>query len=182
MPVILSQLFSPADRVYEDAEFSIYHYPRVYFSRIRSYDSFIYYRPLGRSRRRIDSMCYFGHGVLGSWYEDFRHPNHRFVDLLGSPFPRLVPLRNTRGMFYETEGSNSPQFQSAVREISPLAYHAILSAAGVTRHDLDALPAVEALVGSPYPLPVVAAPTDILRLITDIPPGRATSHVATHRF
>lgn len=172
MPVILSQLFSPADRVYEDAEFSLYHYPRVYFSRVRRYEPFIYYRPLGESRRREDSRCYFGHGVLGEWYDDYRRPGHRFVNILrGQRFPRLVPLRNERGDYYETESTNGPQFQAAVRDISALAYHSILSAGGVTQHDLDAMPDTDAVAASPYPLPLVAAPTDGLREIMEIPPG-----------
>jgi hypothetical protein len=172
MPVVLSQHFSPSDRVYEDAEFSLYHYPRVYFSRVRSYEPFVYYRPLGESRRREDSMCYFGHGVLGEWYEDYRRPGHRFVNILrGQRFPRLVPLRNERGAYYETETTHAPQFQAAVRELSPLAYHSILAAAGVSQHDLDRLPDTDAVAASPYPLPVVAAPIDALREIAEIPPG-----------
>lgn len=172
MPVILSQLFSPADRPYEDAEFSLYHYPKQYFSRIRRYDPFIYYRPLGKSQRREDSRTYFGHGVLGEWYEDHRRPDHRFVNILrGQRFPRLVPLKNERGQYFETESETSPQGQSAVRELSQLAYVSILAAAGVTQHDLDAMPDTDAIAASPYPLPLVAAPTDFLREITEIPAG-----------
>ncbi len=172
MPVILSQLFSPADRIYEDAEFSLYHYPNQYFSRVRRYDPFIYYRPLGESQRRPDSRTYFGHGVLGEWYEDHRRPGHRFVNILrGQRFPRLVPLRNEREKYFETESVTGPQFQSAVRELSPLAYVSILSAAGVTQHDLDAMPSTDSIAASPYPLPLVAAPTDALREITAIPAG-----------
>lgn len=172
MPVILSQHFSPSDRIYEDAEFSLYHYPRVYFSRVRSYEPFVYYRPLGESRRRQDSMCYFGHGILGEWYEDYRKPGHRFVNILrGQQFPQLVPLRNQRGNYYETETTQAPQFQAAVRDLSPLAYHSILAAAGVSQHDLDRLPDTDAIAASPYPLPLVAAPTDALREISQIPPG-----------
>ena len=52
MPVILSQHFSPADRIYADAEGSLYHYPRQYFTRIKPYDTFVYYRPLGESAHR----------------------------------------------------------------------------------------------------------------------------------
>jgi hypothetical protein len=172
MPVILSQHFSPADRVYEDAEFSLYHYPKVYFSRVRRYDPFIYYRPLGDSQRRDDSRTYFGHGILGEWYEDYRRPGHRFVNILrGQRFPRIVPLRNEGGMFYETEAATGPQFQAAVRDLSQLAYHSILAAAGVTQHDLDIMPDTESIAASPFPLPLVAAPTDALREITTIPPG-----------
>ncbi len=172
MPVILSQHFSPADRVYEDAEFSLYHYPKVYFSRVRRYDAFIYYRPLGDSQRRDDSMTYFGHGILGEWYEDHRKPGHRFVNILrGQRFPKPVPLRNERRMYYETEAATGPQFQAAVRDLSQLAYHSILAAARVTQHDLDLMPDTESIAVSAFPLPLVAAPTDRLREITAIPPG-----------
>ena len=172
MPVVLSQHFSPTDRVYEDAEYSLYHYPRVCFSRVRRYEPFLYYRPLGETRRREDSMCYFGHGVLGEWYEDYRDPRFRFVNIIkGQPFPKLVPLRDPQGNYYETEGTSGPQFQAAVREIPPTAYHRILAAAGVTQLDLDAMPDTERIPASPYPLPLVAAPTDELRSIKAIPPG-----------
>ncbi len=43
VPLILSQHFSPADRVYADAEGSLYHYPQVYFKRVQPYELFIYY-------------------------------------------------------------------------------------------------------------------------------------------
>ncbi len=65
MPVVLSQHFLSSDRRYQDAEFSLYHYPKVYFSRVQAYDRFIYYRPLGESRPRHDSRQYFGFGRLG---------------------------------------------------------------------------------------------------------------------
>lgn len=173
MPVVLNQHFSPVDRIYEDAEFSLYHYPKQYFSRIRRYEPFIYYRPLGESQRREDSLCYFGHGVLGEWYEDHRKPNHRFVNILrGQRFPQLVRLRDERGNYYESETPRaSGQMQSSVREISALTYHRILAAAGVTQNDLDSMPDVDSIAASPYPLPLVAAPTDALREIFTIPPG-----------
>ena len=68
MPVILTQHFSPSDRVYEDAEFSLYHFPRIYFSRVRPYDRFIYYRPLGKRKRApipniISGMAFSVHGT-----------------------------------------------------------------------------------------------------------------------
>ncbi len=64
MPVILTQHFSPGDRVYEDAEYSLYHYPKIYFSRVRPFDRFIYYQPpTPKACARADSKHYFGHGV-----------------------------------------------------------------------------------------------------------------------
>lgn len=172
MPVVLSQLFSPTDRIYEDAEYVLYHYPRVYFSRVRRYEPFVYYRPLGRSRRRYDSMTYFGYGIIGEWDADWRDPRFRFANLIkAGPFPQPVALRDAHGLFYETESEIGPQFQAAVRELSETAYHRILSAAGVTQHDLDTMPSTETVAVSPYPLPLVAAPTDALREIAEIPPG-----------
>jgi hypothetical protein len=172
VPVILAQHFSPSDRTYEDAEFSLYHFPRVYFSRIRPYDRFIYYRPLGKSRARADSKHYFGHGVFGQWYEDVRRPDHRFVDLIkAEPFPFLVPLADARGHYYETEGERPPQGQAAVRDLSETAYYRILAAAGVSSVALSLLPSTETLLDRPVPLAAAPVPRDRFREITSIPPG-----------
>ena len=91
MPVILSQIFSPTDRVYKDAEWSLYHYPRQYFTRVLPYDRFIYYRPHGKRAPRPDSSHYFGHGVLGQPHEDPFDTNQRYVPVIRSePFMYLV--------------------------------------------------------------------------------------------
>lgn len=150
MPVILSQLFSPRDRVYQDAEFSLYHYPRVYFSRVVAFDRFIYYRPLGESERRPDSMHYFGFGRLGQWFSDPARADHRFVPILsGDRFRTLVPFKGTDQTFYETEDDRRPQFQAAVRTISETAYWRILSAGGVSQSEINALPDTESIAASP---------------------------------
>jgi len=171
LPVILAQHFSASDRVYEDAEFSLYHYPRVYFSRVEAYDRFIYYRPLGKSARRPDSLHYFGHGILGKSYEDSRRPDHRFVDLIkAEPFRQLVPLRDFRNAFYESETEAGPQFQAAVRRISEVAYYRILAAGEVVSTSLERLPSTETI--SPLLLPhAPQAPKDAFRTIVTIPPG-----------
>ncbi|MDP9106719.1 MAG: hypothetical protein M3N49_12410 [Candidatus Eremiobacteraeota bacterium] len=172
MPVVLSQLFLPSDRVYQDAEFSLYHYPKVYFGRVQPFDRFIYYRPLGKSRRRSDSLHYFGYGRLGQWFPDPLRSDHRFVPIIsGDRFRNLVPITEPDGTFYETEERRTPQFQSAVRTISETAYWRILTTGGVTQIELNALPDTETIAASPYPLPLVAAPTDPFRPISDIPPG-----------
>jgi len=172
MPIILMQHYLPSDRPYQDAEFSLYHYPRVYFGRIQPFDRFIYYRPLGESRRRADSMHYFGYGRLGQWFPDPVRADHRFTPIIsGDRFRRLVPIAESDGTFYETEENRRPQFQSAVRTISETAYWRILAAGGVTQTDVNALPDTETIAASPYPLPLVAAPTDPFRPISDIPPG-----------
>jgi hypothetical protein len=171
VPVILSQLFSANDRPYEDAEFSLYHYPRVYFSRVEAYDRFVYYRPLGKTAKRPDSLHYFGHGILGQPFEDSRKPDHRFVPLIKSePFTTLVPLRDIRDLFYETESVVGPQFQAAVRRLSEVAYHRILAAAGVISTSLDRLESTESV--SPLLLSrSVSIPRDRFRQIQEIPPG-----------
>jgi hypothetical protein len=172
MPVILMQHFLPSDRAYQDAEFSLYHYPRIYFGRVQPFDRFIYYRPLGKSVRRSDSMHYFGYGRLGQWFADPVRSDHRFAPIIsGDRFKRLVPIAEVDGTFYETEDNRRPQFQSAVRTISETAYWRILTAGGVTQSETNALPETDTIAASPYPLPLVAAPTDPFRQISDIPPG-----------
>ncbi len=121
MPVVLSQIFEPGERIYKDAEGSLYHYPRIYFSRIVPYDRFIYYRPAGKRRPRPDASHYFGHGILGVPFEDLDDEKHRFVPLLKyEVFPILVPLRDQFGRYYETESHRPIQGVSAVRASATL--------------------------------------------------------------
>jgi len=172
MPVILTQHFSANDRPYEDAEMSLYHYPRVYFSRVAAYDRFVYYRPLGKSERRPDSMRYFGYGVLGVPFDDPYKSDHRFVPLIQSAyFPRTVGLYDDRSAFIETESEQKPQFQAAVRRLSETAYWRILSAGGARERDLSAFPSTEAVSAFYLPGSAAAAPRDAFRIVTEIPPG-----------
>ncbi len=172
MPVVLTQHFSPLDRVYQDAEFSLYHYPRVYFTRIEPYDRFIYYRPLGKSVRRHDSLHYFGHGVIGRPFDDPHRDDHRFAPLIrAQPFPRLVGIRDFVGEFYETESSVAPQFQAAVRRLSETAYYRILAEARVTATAAAALPSTEDVSAFYLPGSVSSPPRDVFRRIERIPPG-----------
>jgi hypothetical protein len=172
LPVILTQHYLPSDRVYQDVEFSLYHYPRVYFSRVKAYDRFIYYRPLGRSSPRADSKHYFGYGVLGQWFEDPHRPDHRFVNIIqAGSFARLVPIVEARGHYYETETAAAPQFQSAVREISETAYYRILAAADVSSLGVSQLPSTEKIAAGPFVGAIPSAPIDKMREITEIPPG-----------
>jgi hypothetical protein len=171
MPVVLTQHFSAADRPYEDAEFSLYHFPRVYFSRVEPYDRFVYYRPLGKGQRRADSTNYFGHGILGRVFPDPTRSDHRFVDLIrAAQFPELVSLRDSKGLFFETETTAGPQFQASVRRLSEIAYHRILAAAGVTTKSIEQMPSTESLPLA-FSLINANAPTDAFRKIIDIPPG-----------
>ncbi len=171
MPVILTQHYSPTDRIYDDAEFSLYHYPRVYFGRVKPYDRFIYYRPLGRSAPRADSKTYFGYGVLGQWFSDPARNDHRYVPLIqAEPFSRLVPLYYNAGQYYETESSVAPQFQAAVREISETAYWKILASGDASATGIQHLLNTEQISRMPYAA-AQAAPLDELRVTNVIPPG-----------
>lgn len=172
MPVVLTQHFSPQDRVYEDAEFSLYHYPRVYFTRVEPYDRFIYYRPLGKSKPRIDSRRYFGHGVIGQPFPDPHRDDHRYAPLIrAKPFPRLVGMRDSFGDFYETESQAAPPFQAAIRRLSETAYHRILADAGVTAASVESMPSTEAVSAFYLPSGRIQAPRDAFRRLTEIPPG-----------
>lgn len=172
MPVILSQHFSPADRVYADAEGALYHYPRQYFTRIKPYDSFVYYRPLGESTPRADSKTYFGYGILGMPFPDVDRPDHRFVPIIAyERFPRLVPLKDPLSNYYETGSSKSLPAQSAVRVIGEVDFHRILAAAGVAHTSVASLPSREAIAAISYVGKPLGYPKDDLRKISEIPPG-----------
>lgn len=171
MPVILSQHFLASDRVYEDVEYGLYHYPRQYFSRVKAYDRFIYYRPLGESKKRADSLHYFGFGILGQPFADVDKPDHRFVPINGEPFRRPVHIRDATGLYFETENARPPVAVSAVREISDVTYYRILAAAGVQATTLEQMARPEDNSVEYSRLPILTAPIDGLREITDIPPG-----------
>ena len=172
MPVVLSQIFSPTDRVYKDAEWSLYHYPRQYFSRITPYDRFIYYRPHGKRARREDSSSYFGHGILGQPHADPFDANHRYVPLIKcEAFERPVPLKDPAGRYYETESEQPIQGQSAVRSLGEIAFQRILAAAAVTSLGISLIPSTEEIAASSYYGSPVGFPTDGLRIAHEIPEG-----------
>ena len=169
---MLSQHFSPADRVYADAEGSLYHYPRQYFTRIKPYDSFVYYRPLGESKARPDSKTYFGYGVLGVPFSDVDRPDHRFVPIVKyDRFPHLVPLKDPLGIHYETGSPKALPAQSAVRTIGDIDLHRILAAAGVASTGIAILPSTEEIAAISFVDHAVSYPKDALRKANDIPPG-----------
>jgi len=172
MPVVLSQHFLASDRRYEDAEYSLYHYPAQYFARIKPYDRFVYYRPLGKSLRRPDSLHYFGHGILGEPFADPIRSDHRFVPIVkGEPFLNLVSLKDGSGLYYETESQQPPVAVSAVREIGDITYHRILAAAGVSSTALERLPSTDQVVTPQISYFAREFPRDDLREINEIPAG-----------
>lgn len=172
MPLILSQHFSPADRVYADAEGSLYHYPQVYFKRVQPYELFIYYRPLGEATPREDSKTYFGHGVIGVPWPDPDKVDHRFAPIIRyERFPNIVTLKDSQGNYYETGTKRSPQGQSAVRVIDQIAYHRILAAANVAFIGISQMPSTEEIAASDYLGKPIDFPKDRLREAYQIPPG-----------
>lgn len=172
MPVILSQIFAPVDRVYKDAEWSLYHYPRQYFSRVTPYDRFIYYRPHGKRASRADSSHYFGHGILGMPFADLDDESHRFVPLIRCErFPTLVPLKDHFGRYFETESERPIQGQSAVRALGEIPYQRILAAANVVSSGISLMPSTEEVAASAYVGVPIAPPRDEIRRITEIPAG-----------
>ena len=172
MPVILSQRFIGEEKnpKYRDVERVIYHYPRVYFSRVLPGDRFIYYRPI-KGSTAADAGTYFGHGRLGVPFADIADPNLRFVDIRGyQQFPKPVGLRDSANSWIETGSSSGPQFQAAVREISLYDYHRILIAAGLSLTEVKALPTVDNLLDG-LVSQLVMAPIDELRKAAVIPDG-----------
>src|ERR1700693_831962 len=172
MPVILSQIFEPAHRVYKDAEWSLYHYPRQYFSRITPYDRFIYYRPRGKRTPREDAAHYFGHGIMGMPHDDPFDLNRRYVPLIKTqPFRRLVPLKDPSGRYYETESERAIVGVSAVRALGEIPYQRILAAAEVASLGISLIPSTEEVWSSGYFGSPVAAPLDDFRTALEIPEG-----------
>lgn len=172
MPVILSQRFIGEERSprYRDVEGVIYHYPRVYFSRVLPDDRFIYYRPL-KGSTASDAGTYFGHGRLGIPYADVADSNLRYVDIKGfQRFPLRVGLRTESGTWLETGTEAGPQFQAAVRQISLYDYHRILIAAGLALSNVESLPTVDDLLDG-IVSPLVLAPKDQFRKALVIPDG-----------
>ncbi len=172
MPVVLSQRTwrTDADPKYLDREGVIYHYPRQYRGRINDFDRFIYYRP-ATGASEGERLTYIGHGVLAASFEDWARPNHWFVDVAWyEPFERPVPLRQN-SEFVETEGSTSPQFQSAARQIRETAYYRILMLGGVSAGREFAPVTTESVLSIGYSALIAEAPRDVFREAWTIPEG-----------
>ena len=172
MPVVLSQRTwrADADPKYLDREGVIYHYPRQYRGRINDFDRFIYYRP-ATGAAEGERLTYIGHGVLAASFEDWARANHWFVGVAWyEPFERPVPLRQN-SEFVETEGSASPQFQSAARQIRETAYYRILMLGGVSAGREFAPISTESVLSIGYSPLIAEAPRDVFREALTIPEG-----------
>lgn len=172
MPIVLSQRFigEEGPSKYQDIEGVIYHYPRVYFKRVRPDDHFVYYRP-AKGSIALDAGTYFGYGLLGVPFADMLDSNLRFVDIRGyQRFKQPVPLRAADRTWTETGNPDSPQFQAAVRDISLYDYHRILIAGGVSLTEMESIPKIDDLVAG-IVSPLITAPLDQLRKASVIPRG-----------
>ncbi|MDQ2871867.1 MAG: hypothetical protein M3R35_01915 [Candidatus Eremiobacteraeota bacterium] len=171
VPVVLSQRTWQGDPKYLDREGVIYHYPRQYRGRINDFERFIYYRPATGASAN-EASTYVGHGILGAAFEDFAHQNHWYVPIAWyEPFERPVPLRDA-GKFLETEGSSSPQFQSAARTIRETAYYRILAYGGISAgREFAPLTTTETAITTGYSPPGMTIPKDVLRIADRIPEG-----------
>jgi hypothetical protein len=172
VPVVLSQRTwrADADPKYLDREGVIYHYPRQYRGRINDFDRFIYYRP-ATGAAEGERSTYIGHGVLAASFEDWARADHWFVGVAWyEPFARPVPLRQN-SKFVETEGSASPQFQSAARQIRETAYYRILMLGGVSAGREFAPISTESVLSIGYSPLIAEAPRDVFREALTIPEG-----------
>lgn len=172
VPVVLSQRTwrADADPKYLDREGVIYHYPRQYRGRINDFDRFIYYRP-ATGAAEGERSTYIGHGVLAASFEDWARADHWFVGVAWyEPFARPVPLRQN-SEFVETEGSASPQFQSAARQIRETAYYRILMLGGVSAGREFAPISTESVLSIGYSPLIAEAPRDVFREALTIPEG-----------
>jgi len=155
-----------------DVEGALYHYPRQYFARVKGFDRFIYYRPLGKSTPRVDSLHYFGFGILGEVTPDPKRSDHRFVDIAKyQPLDNLVPLRDSHGNYYESGTPEIPPMQSAVREISDVAYQQILAAAVVADIGISMLSSTAEVTAKGFAARPLTFPKDRLRELSIVPNG-----------
>jgi hypothetical protein len=171
VPVVLSQRTWHDDPKYLDREGVIYHYPRQYRGRINDFGRFIYYRPAAGAPEDEQSR-YIGHGVLGESFDDWASAGLYFVNVAWyEPFERPVPLRQNE-VFVETEGSTSPQFQSAARPIRETAYYRILMLGGVSAGREFATPVTtDTVLSMGYSPLLIEAPRDAFRVALTIPEG-----------
>lgn len=173
MPLVLMQRAWRDDPKYKDTEFSVYHYPQLYFDQIRGGERFVYYRP-ARGARTGEESSYFGCGELGDWWTDPQDPSHRFVGIRKPiPFVKPVPHADARGQMYESEFKDRNAFQGrSVRYVGDLDFYRILDAAGLTDAVWHQAPTVDDVAaGFVSPAKGLEPPRDAFRPLTVVPDG-----------
>ncbi|HKU80739.1 MAG TPA: hypothetical protein VJP76_01115 [Candidatus Tumulicola sp.] len=173
MPLVLMQRAWRDDPKYKDTEFSVYHYPQLYFDRIQGGEKFVYYRP-SRGAREGEASSYFGCGELGDWWADPQDPSHRFVGIRKPiRFAKSVPHTDRAGRMYESEFRDRNAFQGrSVRYVGDLDFYRILDAAGLTAAVWSQAPTVDDVVaGLVSPVYGSEPPRDAFRPLDVVPDG-----------
>lgn len=173
MPLVLMQRAWRDDPKYKDTEFSIYHYPRQYFSLIQGGEKFVYYRP-AREAPAGQASTYFGCGELGDWFTDPNDATQRFVDIRKPiPFSAPVPYLDSDAKMFESTFQERSAFQGrSVRSIGELDYYRILAAAGLTSAIWHQKPSIDdVLSGLIVPEALPPVPLDPFRPLTTVPDG-----------
>jgi hypothetical protein len=161
------------DPRYLDVEGVIYHYPQRYFTYLRGYERFLYYRP-ARGAVGREASTYIGYGTLGEPFPDPDDPSHAFVPIRQyRRFEAPIPYLDPSGRFYESTYASRTAFTGrSVRRIAPNDFFRILAAAGISGDPYLDVPDTERVLAAPYsPIVLGDPPTQRLRRITEIPPG-----------
>lgn len=159
------------DPQYKDSEFIVYHYPELYFDRIRGGEQFVYYRP-SRGARSAEASTYFGCGVLGDIWPDPDGSPHRFVGIEKPiPFVQPVPYIDANGKMFESGYPSRNAFQGqSIRHIDDFDFYRILGAAGLTGSVFSDAPSVgDVLAGRVSAL--TSPPRDKFRPLSVVPGG-----------
>jgi hypothetical protein len=173
MPLVLMQRAWRDDPKYKDTEFVIYHYPQLYFDRIRGGEKFVYYRP-ARGAKPGQGSAYFGCGELGDWFTDPQDATHRFVGIRKPiDFPRSVPYADATGRMFESSIQDRNAFQGrSVRHIDDLDFYRILDAAGLTSAVWQQAPTIDDVMSGLVMSPLdIVPPRDAFRPLTVVPDG-----------
>jgi hypothetical protein len=141
MALILSQRID-YESDYKDVPFEVYHYPKRYCNQINKGDPFIYYQG---DRHKRENRYYFGCGVIGELNpsEDGEHYYAKIIN--GIKFPKIVPIYNPDGGFFESIGYSEvrkkerPPWQSSIRKVSEEAFKNIINSSGINYEAVSGL-------------------------------------------
>lgn len=172
MPLILTQHASRDLNRYLDREWLIYHFPAQYLPLVNRViveagdRRFLYQRPI-RGAPNGQAGTYFGHGTLGDPYPDVTTSGHYFVDVLDPKPLQPVPLRDGRGIYYETGSTAAMNLRGrSIRYVEAMRFYAILAAGKGYSTLAQANELQDAGVFAP-----ANAPTDDFRALVAVPPG-----------